>query len=77
LSPENAEELFSQYDIILDASDNPKARYLINDAAIILKVFYILLMFLETSSFGISSWMGRPNKCLRLLRRPLLPMFIP
>ncbi|EGR31558.1 hypothetical protein IMG5_107780 [Ichthyophthirius multifiliis] len=35
LTPQNAQELFKYYDVILDASDNPKTRYLVNDAAII------------------------------------------
>ncbi len=35
LSPENALKLFSQYDIIVDGTDNFETRYLINDAAII------------------------------------------
>lgn len=33
LSRENALELFSQYDIIVDGSDNFQTRYLVNDAA--------------------------------------------
>ena len=33
LTRENALELFSQYDIIVDGSDNFQTRYLVNDAA--------------------------------------------
>lgn len=33
LTKENALELFSQYDIIVDGSDNFETRYLVNDAA--------------------------------------------
>ncbi|WP_373693369.1 adenylyltransferase/sulfurtransferase MoeZ [[Mycobacterium] burgundiense] len=33
LSPDNAVELFSQYDLILDGTDNFATRYLVNDAA--------------------------------------------
>tara|TARA_Y100001970_G_scaffold290718_1_gene425447 strand:- start:940 stop:1503 length:564 start_codon:yes stop_codon:yes gene_type:complete len=33
LEPENALELFNQYDIIADGSDNFETRYLINDSA--------------------------------------------
>jgi len=36
LSPENAIEIFQNYDVILDATDNPATRYLINDTAIYL-----------------------------------------
>ncbi|GAB10016.1 molybdopterin synthase sulfurylase MoeB [Gordonia araii NBRC 100433] len=35
LSNENAVELFSQYDLILDGADNFATRYLVNDAAIL------------------------------------------
>lgn len=38
LNPQNAEEIIKEYDIILDASDNALAKYLVNDAAIIQKV---------------------------------------
>lgn len=36
LTQSNVIDLFSRYDIILDATDNPAARYLINDAAVAL-----------------------------------------
>ncbi|HET7742331.1 molybdopterin/thiamine biosynthesis adenylyltransferase/rhodanese-related sulfurtransferase [Mycolicibacterium sp. 624] len=35
LEPENAVELFSQYDLILDGTDNFATRYLVNDAAVL------------------------------------------
>ena len=35
LAPQNALELFSKYDIVVDGTDNFETRYLINDAAII------------------------------------------
>lgn len=35
LEPDNAVELFSQYDLILDGTDNFATRYLVNDAAIL------------------------------------------
>ena len=35
LDPSNAVELFSQYDLILDGTDNFATRYLVNDAAIL------------------------------------------
>jgi len=37
LTSENALEILSQYDIIVDASDNVATRYLINDASVLLK----------------------------------------
>jgi molybdopterin/thiamine biosynthesis adenylyltransferase/rhodanese-related sulfurtransferase len=35
LEPENAVELFQQYDLILDGTDNFATRYLVNDAAVL------------------------------------------
>jgi len=35
LTPENAAKIISQYDLVLDASDNATARYLVNDACVI------------------------------------------
>jgi adenylyltransferase/sulfurtransferase len=35
LEPDNAIELFSQYDLILDGTDNFATRYLVNDAAVL------------------------------------------
>lgn len=37
LSSQNALEIFSNYDLILDGSDNFPTRYLVNDAAVLLK----------------------------------------
>src|SRR6185437_12024577 len=37
LTRENALELFSQYDLIVDGSDNFGTRYLVNDACVLLK----------------------------------------
>lgn len=36
LTPENALELISKYDVVVDASDNFATRYLVNDACVIL-----------------------------------------
>lgn len=41
LEPEGAVELFSQYDLILDGTDNFATRYLVNDAAVILGKPYV------------------------------------
>lgn len=37
LDPENAEEIISQYDLVVDGSDNFPTRYLVNDVCVILK----------------------------------------
>jgi adenylyltransferase/sulfurtransferase len=36
LAPENALEVFAQYDIVLDCTDNPATRYLISDMCVLL-----------------------------------------
>lgn len=41
LSTENALELFTEYDLIIDTSDNFPTRYLVNDACVILKKPFI------------------------------------
>ena len=41
LVPENAVDLFSQYDLILDGTDNFATRYLVNDAAILARRPYV------------------------------------
>lgn len=41
LTQESAEELVSNYDVILDGSDNPITRYIVNDACVIKKVISI------------------------------------
>lgn len=41
LDPENAVELFQQYDLILDGTDNFATRYLVNDAAVLAHKPYV------------------------------------
>ncbi|CPZ03620.1 Possible molybdenum cofactor biosynthesis protein MoeB1 [Mycobacteroides abscessus] len=41
LDPENAVELFEQYDLILDGTDNFATRYLVNDAAVLAHKPYV------------------------------------
>lgn len=41
LEPEGAVELFSQYDLILDGTDNFATRYLVNDAAVLAHKPYV------------------------------------
>lgn len=36
LTPQNAEEIVSQYDIVLDCTDHPTSRYLISDICVLL-----------------------------------------
>ncbi len=41
LEPENAVELFEQYDLIVDGTDNFATRYLVNDAAVLAHKPYV------------------------------------
>jgi adenylyltransferase/sulfurtransferase len=41
LEPDNAVELFGQYDLILDGTDNFATRYLVNDAAVLAHKPYV------------------------------------
>ncbi|TXI45986.1 MAG: adenylyltransferase/sulfurtransferase MoeZ, partial [Mycobacterium sp.] len=41
LEPENAVELFGQYDLIIDGTDNFATRYLVNDACVLLGKPYV------------------------------------
>ncbi|WP_414686162.1 adenylyltransferase/sulfurtransferase MoeZ [Mycobacterium sp.] len=41
LEPHNAVELFGQYDLIVDGTDNFATRYLVNDAAVLAKKPYV------------------------------------
>ncbi|KAB2580732.1 Molybdenum cofactor biosynthetic protein [Lasiodiplodia theobromae] len=36
LTPENAQDIFSEYDIVLDCTDTPASRYLISDTCVLL-----------------------------------------
>jgi len=66
LSKENALEIFSQYDIIVDGSDNFATRYLVNDACVILKkplVFGSIFKF--EGQVSVFNYKGGPTyRCL-------------
>ena len=51
LTAEIAQELFSDYDLILDGTDDPATRYLVNETAVALK--------LPLVSAAISQWEGQ------------------
>lgn len=51
LTPQIAEELFSDFDLILDGTDDPDTRYLVNRTAVALK--------LPLVSAAISQWEGQ------------------
>ncbi|CAO0835631.1 Adenylyltransferase/sulfurtransferase MoeZ OS=Streptomyces microflavus OX=1919 GN=moeZ PE=4 SV=1 [Streptomyces microflavus] len=41
LEAENVKEIFAQYDLIVDGTDNFATRYLVNDAAVLLNKPYV------------------------------------
>lgn len=49
LNEENAEKIISEYDLVMDATDNFKARYLINDVCQRLKKPFVYCAISETS----------------------------
>lgn len=66
LSKENALDIFSPYDIIVDGSDNFATRYLVNDACVILKkplVFGSIFKF--EGQVSVFNYKGGPTyRCL-------------
>jgi adenylyltransferase/sulfurtransferase len=66
LSPENALEIFTPYDLIVDGSDNFETKYLVNDACIILNkpfVFGSIYRFQgQVSVFNFNN--GPTYRCL-------------
>lgn len=67
LQPRNAVELFSQYDIIVDGTDNFSTRYLNNDAAFLAQkplVYGSIFKFEGQASFFHASSEGPCYRCL-------------
>lgn len=66
LSKDNALEIFSKYDIVVDGSDNFATRYLVNDACVILKkplVFGSIFKF--EGQVSVFNYKGGPTyRCL-------------
>ncbi|KAL7924409.1 hypothetical protein ACQKWADRAFT_286658 [Trichoderma austrokoningii] len=49
LTPQNAEEIVSQYDIVLDCTDHPTSRYLISDICVLLSKPLVSASAFQTS----------------------------
>ncbi len=66
LSPENALEIFKDFDIIVDGSDNFPTRYLVNDAAIICdKPLVFGSIFKFEGQVSLFNYKGGPSyRCL-------------
>ncbi|ALG85559.1 adenylyltransferase/sulfurtransferase MoeZ [Gordonia phthalatica] len=61
LEPENAVELFSQYDLILDGTDNFATRYLVNDAAVLAGKPYVWGSIFRFEGQVSVFWEGAPD----------------
>ena len=66
LSKDNALEIFSQYDIVVDGSDNFATRYLVNDACVILnKPLVFGSIFKFEGQVSVFNYKGGPTyRCL-------------
>ncbi|MGZ8749138.1 MAG: adenylyltransferase/sulfurtransferase MoeZ [Mycobacterium sp.] len=72
LEPENAVELFEQYDLILDGTDNFATRYLVNDAAVLAGKPYVWGSIYRFEGQVSVFWEGAPDG-LGLNYRDLYP----
>ncbi len=66
LIKENAFELFSEYDIIADGSDNFPTRYLVNDACVLLGIPYVFGSILRFTG-QLSVFGAKNGPCYRCL----------
>jgi sulfur-carrier protein adenylyltransferase/sulfurtransferase len=72
LEPDNAVELFAQYDLILDGTDNFATRYLVNDAAVLAGKPYVWGSIYRFEGQVSVFWEDAPNG-LGLNYRDLYP----
>ncbi|PQP26466.1 adenylyltransferase/sulfurtransferase MoeZ [Rhodococcus opacus] len=61
LEPDNAVELFQQYDLILDGTDNFATRYLVNDAAVLAHKPYVWGSIYRFEGQASVFWEDAPN----------------
>ncbi|QYB08167.1 adenylyltransferase/sulfurtransferase MoeZ [Rhodococcus sp. USK10] len=61
LEPDNAVELFEQYDLILDGTDNFATRYLVNDAAVLAHKPYVWGSIYRFEGQASVFWEDAPN----------------
>ncbi len=71
LEPDNAVQLFEQYDLILDGTDNFATRYLVNDAAVLAHKPYVWGFDLPLRRPGLGVLGGRAGRSGLELPRPL------
>ncbi|WP_134050843.1 adenylyltransferase/sulfurtransferase MoeZ [Mycobacteroides franklinii] len=61
LEPENAIELFAEYDLIVDGTDNFATRYLVNDAAVLSRKPYVWGSIYRFQGQVSVFWEAAPN----------------
>ncbi|MEV0946076.1 adenylyltransferase/sulfurtransferase MoeZ [Rhodococcus sp. NPDC049939] len=61
LEPDNAVELFGEYDLILDGTDNFATRYLVNDAAVLARKPYVWGSIYRFEGQASVFWEDAPN----------------
>lgn len=77
LSSENALEIFADYDVIVDGSDNFPTRYLVNDACVLLGKPYVYGSILRFEG-QVSIFGAEDGPCYRcLFREPPPPGLVP
>ncbi|WP_181306350.1 HesA/MoeB/ThiF family protein [Rufibacter sp. XAAS-G3-1] len=66
LTPQNALGILANYDLVIDATDNFEARYLINDACVLLgKPFVYGALHQFEGQVSVFNWQGGPTyRCL-------------
>ena len=74
-TPDNAVELFAQYDLIVDGTDNFATRYLVNDAAVLARKPYVWGSIYRFEGQVVGVLGGRPagRQHARLNYRDLYP----
>lgn len=77
LDNDNAVELFSQYDVVLDGTDNFATRYLVNDAAALAGIPYVWGSILRFSGQVSVFWADRGPQYRDLYPEPPPPGMVP
>lgn len=67
LTPLNALEIVSQYDLVLDCTDSPSSRYLVNDACVLSNKPLISASALQTEGQLAVYHYGKEGPCYRCL----------
>lgn len=67
LSPDNVESIVSEYDVIIDATDNFDTRYLLNEAAVKAGKPYVYGSIFRFEGYASVFWPERGGPCYRCM----------